>query len=310
MKPTARVVNVARGGIIDEEDLADAIRAGVIAGAALDVFSSEPLTESPLFGLDGVIVTPHLGASTEEAQDKAGVQVAEAVNLALAGEFVPTAVNVQGGPVDDVIKPFLPLGEKLGRLLTALSGEGTSGEVTIEYHGAIADADGRVLGLSVLKGALAAVCSEPVTFVNAPLLAADRGFAIREVSEQISEDYVSLLRVTGTGRDGELIAVAGTVFQPGDRERLIEIWDSTVDIEPTDHMAFFRYEDRPGIIGAIGTGLGDAGVNIAAAQVGRTTVGGTAVMALSLDEAPSREVLAALAEQIGALEARAVSLGG
>ena len=309
MKPTARLVNVARGGIIEESDLADALQAGVIAGAALDVFASEPTTESPLFGLSNCIVTPHLGASTEEAQDKAGTQVAEAVNLALAGEFVPTAVNVQGGQVDDVVRPFLPLGEKLGRLFTALCDEGISGEITIEVLGAVADADTRVLGLAVLRGALASVCHEPVTFVNAPLLAEDRGLSIRETTNLHSEDYVSLVRVSGLNRDNEMITVAGTVFQPGDRERLVEVWGTAVDVEPTDHMAFFRYEDRPGVIGAVGNSFGEAGVNIASAQVGRTDVGGTAVMALALDDAPPREVLDGIATEIGAQEAQSVVLG-
>jgi D-3-phosphoglycerate dehydrogenase / 2-oxoglutarate reductase len=157
MKPTARLLNVARGGIVDEEDLAEALRDGVIAGAARRRVRGEPTTESPLFGLPNAIVTPHLGASTEEAQDKAGDPGRRAVNLALAGEFVPSAVNVQGGPVDDEVKPFLPLGEKLGRLLTALAEDGLTGEVTVEYRGAIADEDCRVVGLSVLKGLLSAV---------------------------------------------------------------------------------------------------------------------------------------------------------
>ena len=308
MKTSARVVNVARGGIVDEAALAAGLQAGDIAGAALDVFDSEPTTESPLFGLSNVIVTPHLGASTEEAQTKAGTQVAEAVNLALAGEFVPTAVNVQGGQVPDVIRPFLPLGEKLGRLFTSLSDEGTSGDVNIEFHGAIAEADCRVLALSVLRGMLAAVCHEPVTFVNAPLLAEERGFSIREISEPTSADYVSLVRVAGTGRDGEALSVAGTVFQPGDRERLVEVWGSAIDVDPAAHMAFFRYEDQPGVIGAVGMGFGEAGVNIASAQVGRHAAGGTAVMALALDDAVSREVLDGLSTSIGAIDARAVDL--
>ncbi len=309
MKPTARLVNVARGGIVDEAALAEALVAGVIAGAALDVFAVEPTTESPLFDLPNVIVTPHLGASTEEAQDKAGTQVADAVNLALAGEFVPTAVNVQGGQVDDVVRPFLSLGEKLGLLFTALGGEGITGEVTIEVLGAVADADTRVLGLSVLRGILEAVCHEPVTYVNAPLLAEDRGLSIREVSNSHSADYVSLVRVSGLGRDGEIISVGGTVFQPNNRERLVEVWSSPIDVEPAAHMAFFRYEDRPGVIGAVGNSFGDAGVNIASAQVGRTDAGGTAVMALALDDAPTREVLDAIATEIGAHEAHAVRLG-
>lgn len=307
MKPTARLINVARGGIVVEDDLARALRDGVIAGAAVDVFAAEPTTSSPLFGLDNAIVTPHLGASTAEAQDKAGTQVAEFVNLALRGEFVPSAVNVQGGPIDDRIKPYLPLGEELGRLLTALSHSGLSGEVTVEYLGDLAEADGRTLGLSVLKGLLSPVCSEPVTFVNAPLLAEERGLNLREVSDAHSEDYVSVLRVTGIGRDARPIRVAGTVL-PGDRERLIEVWNTPVDVEPTQHMCFFRYEDRPGIIGAVGTGFGEAGVNIAAAQVGRSEVGGEAIMALSLDDAVPDDVLDRIATSIGASEGRAITL--
>jgi D-3-phosphoglycerate dehydrogenase / 2-oxoglutarate reductase len=309
MKPTARLLNVARGGIVDEQALADALREGVIAGAAIDVFASEPTTESPLFGLPNAIVTPHLGASTEEAQDKAGTQVADYVNLALAGEFVPSAVNVQGGPVADAVKPFLPLGERLGRLLAALSEDGISGEISVEYRGAIADEDCRILGLSVLKGMLAAVSSEPVTFVNAPLRAEERGLHVREISDAQSEDYVSLLRVSGVGRDGRHIRVAETLQHPGDRERLVEVWNTPVDVEPTQHMAFFRYDDRPGVIGAVGTGFGEAGVNIASAQVGRSTAGGEAIMALSLDEAVPREVLERITEVIGAHEGRSITLG-
>jgi D-3-phosphoglycerate dehydrogenase / 2-oxoglutarate reductase len=308
MKPTARLLNVARGGIVDEQALADALREGVIAGAAIDVFASEPTTQSPLFDLPNAIVTPHLGASTEEAQDKAGTQVAEYVNLALAGEFVPSAVNVQGGPVADAVKPFLPLGERLGRLLTALSEDGISGEVSVEYRGDIAEEDCRIVGLAVLKGMLSAVISEPVTFVNAPLLAEERGLHVREISDAQSEDYVSLLRVSGVGRDGRPIRVAGTLQHPGDRERLVEVWNTPVDVEPTQHMAFFRYDDRPGVIGAVGTGFGEAGVNIASAQVGRSAAGGEAIMALSLDEAVPREVLQRITEAIGAHEGRSITL--
>jgi D-3-phosphoglycerate dehydrogenase / 2-oxoglutarate reductase len=308
MKPTARLLNVARGGIVVEQDLADALREGVIAGAAVDVFDQEPVTDSPLFGIDTAIVTPHLGASTEEAQDRAGIQVAEAVDLALKGELVPSAVNVQGGPVPDAVKPFLPLGEKLGRLLAALAEEGMTGEVTVEAAGAIADEDTRVVALSVVKGLLSAVVSEPVTFVNAPLFAEERGLSVREVSDPHSEDYVSLLRVSGLARDGRTIRVAGTVVHPGERERLVEVWDTPVDVEPAAHMAFFRYEDRPGVIGQVGTGFGEAGVNIAAAQVGRRAAGGEAIMALSLDDAVPREVLADLTARIGAYEGRAITL--
>ncbi len=306
MKPTARLVNVARGGIVVEADLAQALKDNVIAGAALDVFDVEPTTESPLFGLPNIVVTPHLGASTTEAQDKAGTQVAEAIEMALAGEFVPSAVNVQGGPVEDMLKPFLPLGEKLGRMLSRLA-DGSLSEVTVEYLGALADADARVLGLSVLKGLLASVVAEPVTFVNAPLLAEDRGVALREVSEHRSLDFVSVLRVSAVRSDGEVVRVAGTVL-PGERERLVEVWNTTVDLHPSDHMAFLKYADRPGVVGIVGTVLGEAGVNIEGATVERISED-EALMALSLDDRVPDEVMATLIERIGATAGRSVHLG-
>ncbi|MGH3442950.1 MAG: phosphoglycerate dehydrogenase [Nitriliruptorales bacterium] len=308
MKPTAYLVNVARGGIVDEDALAEALRDGVIAGAAIDVFDVEPTTDSPLFQLESTVVTPHLGASTAEAQDKAGEQVAEAVALALAGEFVPTAVNVRAGAIDELVRPFLGLGERLGRLFTGLCEGGFSGEVAVEYVGELAGADTRVLGLSVLIGVLANVVSEPVTLVNAPLLAEDRGIHLREVSEPQSEEFVSMLRVAGRDRDGNDVRVAGTVIHPGGRERIVEIWDADVDVEPTPYMAFFRYEDRPGIIGKVGTILGDLDVNIANMQVGRREAGGEAIMVLSLDQPVSREVLAQITAAIEASEARAIVL--
>lgn len=306
MQRHALIVNVARGGIVDEEALAEALRQGSIAGAALDVFAQEPTTSSPLFDLDNVVVTPHLGASTSEAQDKAGTQVGEAVLLALDGEFVPTAVNVQGGTVDEVVRPFLELGGKLGRLYTALTEGGFGGDITVEYLGDLAEADCRVLGLAVLKGILSASVHEPVTFVNAPLLAEDRGVHLREVSAATSRDYVSLLRVSGAGRAGEQVRVAGTVFLG--RERLTEVWNTPIDVEPAPYMAFFRYEDRPGIIGRVGSIMGEADVNIAGAQVGRREVGGEAIMALSMDDPVPPEVLERIIGEIDAHDGRAITL--
>jgi len=308
MRPDARIVNVARGGIIDESALAQALSAGSIAGAAIDVFASEPLVDSPLFGLPNVVLTPHLGASTSEAQDKAGTQVAEYVNLALAGEFIPSALNLQSGPLDDTLRPFLSLSERLGRLLAALVDDGITGEITVEFLGAIAASDCRVLGLGVLRGVLSAASTEPVTLVNAPLMAEHRGINLREVNDAQSGDYVSLLRVRCMRRDGRVVRVAGTVLQPGDRGRIVEVWDTPIDVEPTEHMAFFRYDDRPGVIGSIGTACGEADVNIAAAQVGRKAGGGEAIMALALDAALTPDVLAEITQHIGAHEGRAISL--
>jgi D-3-phosphoglycerate dehydrogenase len=306
MRPGARLVNVARGGIVVEADLAAALRDGVIAGAALDVFDAEPTTESPLFDLPNVVVTPHLGASTAEAQDKAGTQVAAAVKLALAGDFVPTAVNVEGGPVDDAARPYLRLGETLGRMFAALS-DASGGDLTIEFLGEVASSDTSSVGLAVMKGVLAPASSQPVTFVNAPLLARDRGLKVRQTTATDAESYVSLVRVSGHDRSGKLVRVAGTVLT-SDRQRLVEVWNSDMDIEPAAHMALFRYDDRPGVMGAVGTALGAHDVNIASAQVGRIPGEEQAVMALALDSAVNRAVLQAIGEQIGAAEARAVTL--
>ena len=303
MKSSARVVNTARGGIVDEEALYTAVAEGWIAGAALDVFSTEPMTDSKLFTLDNVVVTPHLGASTSEAQDKAGTMVAEAVVLALQGEFVPSAVNVSiGAGVAEAVKPFMPLAEKLGRLLTALRSEGTSAtEVTVEFLGKIAEEDDRAVTLSALRGLLADVVHEPVTFVNAPLLAEDRGLSVVTRTSPFSQDYVSLVRLVA----GD-VSVAGTVVGPSNRERLVEIWGFDVDMEPSDHMVFFRYEDRPGVVGLIGGRLGEANVNIATMQVARREAGGEALIAMAVDTAIPADVISEITRMIGAVDARAL----
>lgn len=306
MKPTARLVNVARGGIVVEDDLAAAIADGVIAGAAMDVFATEPTTSSSLFALDNVVVTPHLGASTSEAQDKAGTQVAEAVNLALAGQFVPTAVNVQGGPVDQRFTGYLELGEVLGRLYGGLSG-GLGPDVTIEYLGALSETDTSVIGLSVLKGLLGAGATQPITFVNAPQVAEERGVALRHTTGAQSPTYHSLLRVVGQDRQGREVRVAGTVLEPSGRLRFVEVWNSNLDVEPADRMAFLRYRDRPGVMGTVGTLLGQASVNIASAQVGRLDHD-HAVMALALDDEVDAETMRRIAREIGADDHRAVTL--
>ncbi|MPZ72317.1 MAG: phosphoglycerate dehydrogenase [Nitriliruptorales bacterium] len=305
MKPTARIVNTARGGIVDEDALFTALAEDWIAGAALDVFTVEPMTDSKLFTLDNVVVTPHLGASTSEAQDKAGTMVAESVVLALSGEFVPSAVNVAiGAGVPEAVKPFMPLAEKLGRLLTALhSGQASVAEVTVEYVGKIADEDDRAVTLSAVKGLLVDVVHEPVTFVNAPLLAEERGLNVMTRTSSASHDYVSLVRIEA----GD-IAVAGTLVGPSNRERLVEVWGFDVDMEPSDHMVFFRYWDRPGVVGLIGGRLGEAKVNIATMQVARREAGGEALIAMAVDTAIPGSVVEEIAELIGANDARALDL--
>lgn len=312
MQPSARVVNTARGGIVDEDALYTALSEGWIAGAALDVFSTEPMTDSKLFTLDNIVVTPHLGASTAEAQDKAGTMVAEAVVLALRGEFVPSAVNVEiGAGIPEPARPFLPLAEKLGQLCTALRGGAEAGgagprgmsEMVVEYLGRIAGEETQAVTLSALKGVLSGVVHEPVTFVNAPLLAQERGLKISTLASESTQDFLSLIRV----RTGE-VAVAGTLVGPKNRERLVQVWGFDVDMEPTDHMVFFRYADRPGIVGMIGGEMGEAKINIATMQVGRREAGGEALIAMAVDSAVPADVVAHIAEVIGANDARAISL--
>jgi D-3-phosphoglycerate dehydrogenase / 2-oxoglutarate reductase len=307
MRPGARLVNTARGGLVDETALAKAVESGHLGGAALDVFSEEPTTQSPLFQLDRVVVTPHLGASTAEAQDKAGVAIAEQLILALTGQFVPNAVNVDAGPVPDALRPFLPLAEKLGRLYTALAGGGPSGRANLvmggrlglEYVGALAEHDTRVLTLAALKGMLAPVVHEPVTYVNAPLLAAERGLELVETKTRHSRDWVNLMSLSGEGGRGP-VGVAGTTMGPRDAERLVAVNGIEIDMSPSAHMAFLFYEDRPGVIGKVGTILGRAGINIASMQVGRRKQGGEALMALTVDAGVPASVLDQVMAEIGA----------
>ena len=307
-KPGVRIVNAARGGLIDEVALAEAIRSGQVAGAGIDVFVSEPCTDSPLFGLPGVVVTPHLGASTVEAQDKAGLAVARSVRLALEGEFVPDAVNVQaGGTIAEELRPGLPLAEKLGRVFTALAGAAV-GSLTVEVRGEIAAYDVSVLQLAVLKGVFTDVVSERVTFVNAPLLAADRGVDVRLSTSADSSEYRNLITVRGARPSGEQVSVSGTLTGPRQVEKLTEIDGFDMDLRLAEHLLFLRYHDRPGVVGAVGERLGRAGVNIGGAQVSRNRRGGEALMALSVDNAVPAEVLAEIGPVIGATAVRSADL--
>ncbi len=306
-KPGLRIVNVGRGGIIDEAGLAAAVQAGQVAGAALDVFATEPTTESPLFGLPSVVVTPHLGASTAEAQDKAGVTIAEQVQLALNGDFVPFAVNVAASEASNTVRPFLALAERLGRLFAGLAG-GVVATIDIEYEGAIADYDCRVLTLSVLRGVLGPVVEEPVTFVNAPQLAQARGISVRETKTSTARDYVNLISVRGVAGDRP-VHVAGTLYGKNDASRIVGIDEHIVDLPPSSHMLVVRNSDVPGIIGMVGTVLGDAGVNIDDMDVGRSPSGEAAMMAISTGREVPGAVVAALRDRPGILDARAISLG-
>jgi D-3-phosphoglycerate dehydrogenase len=307
VKPTVRIVNAARGGIVDEPALAAALAEGRVAGAGIDVFVTEPTTQSPLFGFESVVVTPHLGASTDEAQEKAGVAVARSVRLALAGELVPDAVNVAGGVIAEDVRPGIPLAEKLGRIFTALAGELPT-TLDVEVRGDITQHDVGVLELAALKGVFRDVVEGSVSYVNAPVLAAERGVQVRMVTDPVSEDFRNVVGLRGTLADGSEVSVCGTLTGPKQAEKIVGVDGVELEVALSDHMAFFRYADRPGVIGVMGRLLGDAGVNIAGMQVGRDHEGGAAVVALNVDSAIPAGVLAEIASEIGAATARAVDL--
>ncbi|MGK2928779.1 MAG: phosphoglycerate dehydrogenase [Acidimicrobiales bacterium] len=288
-KPGIRIVNVARGGVIDEAALADAIRSGHVGGAAIDVFETEPTTESPLFELPEVVVTPHLGASTHEAQDKAGLTIAEMVGLALAGDFVPYAVNVAAAEASETIKPYLPLAERMGAVFTAMS-EGIPEVLEISYAGEIADYDTRILTLSVLKGAFGKVSDEPVSYVNAPMMAKERGIEVRDTSSSTSHDFVNLITISGGHH-----SIGGSIVGARGEPVIVTIDDHTVDVPPAEHMLVVRNDDRPGMIAIVAQTLADAGVNIDDMHLGRSTTSGDAsLMVLATSPAVPREFADAL----------------
>ncbi len=306
-RPGLVVVNAARGGIVEEKALYDALKTGRIAGAGLDVFAEEPCTDSPLFELENVVATPHLGASTEEAQEKAGIAVARSVRLALSGELVPDAVNVQGGVIAEDVRPGIPLVEKLGRIFTALAGE-VAQQLDVEVRGEITEYDVKVFELAALKGVFADIVEDQVSYVNAPLLAAERGTEVRLLTEPESPDHRNLITLRGTLADGARISVSGTLIGLAQKERLVEVNDFVVDLEPTEHLAFLTYEDRPGMVGTVGRILGDAEVNIAGMQVSRNAKGGQALVALSVDSPVPADVLEEIRGAIDAETVRGVDL--
>jgi D-3-phosphoglycerate dehydrogenase / 2-oxoglutarate reductase len=299
-KPSLRIINVARGGIVDEQALADCVRDGIIAGAAVDVFATEPTTSSPLFELDSIVVTPHLGASTREAQDKAGDTIADMVLLALAGDFVPFAVNVDAAEANETLRPFLPLAENLGRLFASLVAGSLQREerpgIEVCTEGDIAGYDTRILSLAALKGFFATIADEQVTFVNAPQLAAAAGIEVRDVNCATSADFVNLLTLRGGGH-----SISGTLVGRRSEQRIVMIDEHHFDVPPADHMLMVKNDDRPGVIGTVGTLLGNAGVNIDDMDVGRATVPGTAVMLIAPSASVPDDVLAQLRQAPGIL---------
>ena len=290
-KNSLRIINVARGGIVDEADLADAVKNGVIAGAALDVFSKEPMTDSPLFGIDGIVVTPHLGASTTEAQDRAGDHIADQINLALAGDFVPYAVNISAADANETMKPYLPLAERLGALFASAAAADIT-ELEVIASGEIGAYDTSLLTLSAMKGFFGGRVDEQVTYVNAPQVAARLGIEVKETKiAGGGGDYVNLVTLrAGTH------SIAATLVGQRRQARIVLVDDHITDVPPSDHMLVVRNDDRPGVIGVVGTLLGNYDVNIADMDVGRALTPGTALMVI----APTAEVSEAVLDELRA----------
>jgi D-3-phosphoglycerate dehydrogenase len=313
MRDGVRILNVARGPLIDDKALEEALDSGKVGGAALDVFRSEPTTEHPLFGRPNVIVTPHLGASTAEATDRAGFQAAEQVVAALTGGAVLTAVNVPAVAAEDleVLGPFLPLARQLGRLAAVL-GEGSSiDRVEVEYLGRIAERDTRPLGVAVLLGVLHGHTEEDVNEVNAPAIAQERGIEVAETSSATARDFTDLLRVSVVSGDRRE-RVVGTVFGHRNRPHLLEAWGQRFNLQLEPHVAIFRYSDVPGMVGRVGTAFGDQGVNISSAAVGHTPgdgdSDGLAVMVVTTDQPVRQDVVDEIASADGFVAGRAVAL--
>ena len=307
VKKEVRIINAARGGVLDESALYDAIIEGRVAGAGLDVYVTEPCTDSPLFQLDQVVATPHLGASTDEAQERAGIAVAVSVRKALAGELVPDAVNVKGGAIHDEIRPSLPLVEKMAQLATAIAGE-TPVSMEIIVKGDISGHDSSILAISALKGALVASGAEDVTYVNAPGLAAERGVTSSVTTTPDSPEYRSMISLRAALNNGKSITVDGTLMGIRKVEKIIAIDGFDLDLPPTENLLFLRYADKPGVVGAVGNALGSAKINIAGMQVARITAGGSALMALTVDSAVSDAVAEAVKKETGAEIVRSVTL--
>ena len=299
MKPTAYVVNVARGGLIDESALFDAVSTGAIAGAGLDVFTQEPPNDMPLLALPNVVVTPHLGASTDEAQEKAGVSVARSVRLALGGELVPDAVNVAGGVIDPYVRPGIPLVEKLGQIFAALAHSALT-SLDVEVHGELHAYDVSVLKLAALKGVFTNIVSESVSYVNAPFLAEQRGVAVRLVVDDVSEEYRNLITLRGALSDGSQLSVSGTLTGTKQIEKLVGVNEFALELPIERHHLVMQYTDRPGIVAVYGKRLGDAGINIAGMQISRQQAGGQALSVLTIDVPAPDDLLSDLAADISA----------
>ena len=303
MKKTAYVINVARGGLIDEEALFEALTTGEIAGTGLDVFSTEPPAEGgparKLLDLPNVVVTPHLGASTEEAQEKAGVSVARSVKLALEGDLVPDAVNVAGGAIDPFVRPGIALVEMLGQFFSGLADSALT-SLDIEVRGELAQYDVSVYRLAALKGYFSRIVSESVSYVNAPLFAEQRGVEARLVVEAESPLYRNITILRGTLADGSSLTVAGTLAGTRMVPKVVAINGYDIEVPIEQHHLVMRYADRPGIVAIYGQKLGEAGINIAGLQVAAPDATGRALSVLTVDSPVPDDILGAMREAVGA----------
>jgi D-3-phosphoglycerate dehydrogenase / 2-oxoglutarate reductase len=314
-KDGVRIINVARGALVVEDDLRAALDSGKVAGAALDVFGSEPVTEHPLFSYPNVVVTPHLGASTAEATDRAGYQAAEQVVAALTGGVVTSAVNVPAIAPEDIemLAPFISLCQALGRIAVTLAEGSSIDRIQAELLGRIAERDTRMLAVQVLVGALQGHVEEDVNQVNAPAMAEERGIEVVETRRKSAHDYTDMVRV-GVVCGERSVRVAGTLIGPRNHPHLLEAWGQHFDIQLESHLTLFAYQDRPGMIGLVGTAFGRHGINIISAAVGRRpsehpeAEDHSAVMALTTDSPVPRTVLDEIVALDGFVAARSVSL--
>ena len=303
-KDGIRIVNVARGGIVDEAALYEGLVSGKVAAAGLDVFETEPCTDSPLFGLPNVVVTPHLGASTHEAQERAGMTIAEQVALAVAGDFVPFAVNIDATEVVGTLEPYLPLAEQLGALVGSLGREAIGSHLEIVFEGEIGGFDNDLVSLAAAKGVLGQLLAEPVSFVNARGLLEKHNITLEVTASSQSRDYVNRLAIKGENR-----SMAATLIGLRDEARIIQIDDHVIDVPPANHMLIVSNDDRPGVIGVVGTVLGDAGVNIDNMDVGRAADLDTAIMVIAVTEPLADEVVARLRTSDGVLSVDVIDIG-
>ena len=304
MKDGVILVNAARGGIYQLDALADGLRSGKVGAVGLDVYDPEPPTDLPLLEFDNAVLTPHLGASTKEAQERAGVQIAEYVTLGLTGRMVPTAVNVAPVPNDVLqkIRPYIDLAQDMGSMLAQLV-EGGIDEVEVISVGLLSDYDTRIIAIAALKGLLTPVTDDPVNYVNAPYLAEQRGIKLTESKRVESYDYQSLVIVKVKNARGH-VTIAGSCIGRNNLEpRIVSLFGFDLDVAPAPYMLFFRYPDRPGMIGKVGTMLGTENVNIGLMQVGRLETGGDALMLLTVDSPVSDELVQKIKDEAEMTEA-------